>query len=113
AEGEPLEAQILESRFPAEVLDSVERRGLLASHRDGDRLRLRLANPVYRHVLQVRPPVLRSRAIRRELSDALAQVGMARRHDALRIARWRLDSDGSESPELMLRAAREALAIFD
>jgi DNA-binding CsgD family transcriptional regulator len=113
AQGEPLEARVLEAWFPADALHSVERRGLLTSQRDGGRLALRLTNPLYGHVLRARTPVLRGRAIRRELGDALVRTGARRRDDTLRIAAWRLESAGTGPPELMLRAAQEALAAFD
>jgi DNA-binding CsgD family transcriptional regulator len=113
AQGEPLEVRVLESCFPAAALDSVERRGLLTSHRDGGRLALRLANPLYGHVLRARTPLLRARSIRRELGDALVKTGARRRDDTLRIAAWHLESAGTGPPELLLRAAHDALAGFD
>ncbi|TMM38045.1 MAG: hypothetical protein E6F99_10160 [Actinobacteria bacterium] len=113
AQGEPLEARILECWFPADTLHAVERRGLLTSQRDGSRLALQLANPLYGCVLRTRTPVLRARAIRRQLSDALLDTGARRRADPLRVATWRLESGDTAPPELMVRAARYALSAFD
>jgi DNA-binding NarL/FixJ family response regulator len=113
AQGEPLEARILEYWFPAETLHAVERRGLLTSRRDGSRLAMQLANPLYGHVLRSRTPVLQARAIWRDLGEALLRTGARRSADALRVAIWRLDSGGTVPPELMVRAARYALTVFD
>ncbi|MEN3360431.1 MAG: hypothetical protein V7637_4413 [Mycobacteriales bacterium] len=113
AQGEPLEAGIVESWFPAVTLHAVERRGLLVSHRDGGRMRLRLANPFFGHVLRERTPELRARAIRRGLADALLATGARRGDDPLRIVRWCLDSGRSAPPDLLLRGARAALAGYD
>jgi DNA-binding NarL/FixJ family response regulator len=111
--GEPLEAGVLEAWFPGEALHAVERRGLLRSDPDAGRMRLRLANPCYGLVLRERTPALRARAIRRKLVDALLATGARRAGDPVRIARWCLDSGRTAPAELLLRAARTALAGYD
>jgi DNA-binding CsgD family transcriptional regulator len=113
AQGEPLEARILEDRFDAAVLDTVERRGLLTSIHRGSRVSLRLANPLHGEVLRARTPVLRARAVRNQIADAIEATGARRRDDALRVAGLRLASGGSVPLELLLRAAPRALASFD
>lgn len=112
AQGEPLEAALLESLFPTTALHAIERRGLLRSHRDGNRLMLRLAYPLHGHVLRARTPELRTREIRKGLGNQLAGTGARRRTDALRIAAFRVDCGGNEQLEHLLNATREALATF-
>jgi DNA-binding NarL/FixJ family response regulator len=55
-------------------------------------------------------PVLRTRALQRQLADRLAGYGGRRREDLVRIALWRLDGGGEVDAMLLLPAARLALA---
>lgn len=113
AQGEPLEARIMEAMFPAELLSAIERRGLIVSCRDGSRLTLRLASPLHGHVLRESIPELRARATRRDLAAHLAATGARRRGDWLRIGALLLEFGGQAEPDSMLRVADEALAAHD
>ena len=89
------------------TLEELERRGLLRAQLDGRRTEVRLSHGIYGQVLRERMPLLRTRAIGRQLGDAVEATGMRRRGDLLRVATWRLDGDGAR-PELMLAAAEIA-----
>ena len=110
--GEPLGPAELAALGDLDVADSLERRGLLASHRDGRRLQIRLAHPLHGEVIRARIPAMRSRKIARLLAEAVEATGARRREDVLRVATWRLEGGGG-SPELMLTAARTAHSSND
>ncbi|MGH3885225.1 MAG: LuxR C-terminal-related transcriptional regulator [Pseudonocardiaceae bacterium] len=128
AVGEPLEASLLDAlsaAMPADaratdagwrresLMEIAERAGLVSVDVDGRRVRLRLAHPVYGEVLRATTPVLRARAIRRGLAEALQATGCRRRDDLLRLACWRLEGGGRSDPDLLLTAALRAQTLFD
>ncbi|MGH8899741.1 MAG: LuxR C-terminal-related transcriptional regulator [Egibacteraceae bacterium] len=127
AAGEPLEVSLLETlsvpiptgaratnggwarESPMEV---AERAGLVRADMDRRRVRLRVAHPVYGEVLRATTPVLRARAIRRGLAEALQATGCRRRDDLLRLVSWRLEGGGRADPDLLLAAALHARVLF-
>jgi DNA-binding CsgD family transcriptional regulator len=112
AYGEPLgEAELSVPSDPT-VVESLERRGLLASSTSGRRLEVRLSHPIYGDVLRARIPAVRERAIARALAEAVEATGARRRNDALRVASWRLTGGGGE-PEVLLAGANEARWRYD
>lgn len=128
AVGEPLEAGLLEAlsaSMPTDArvtdagwrrespMETAERAGLVSVDVDRRRVRLRLAHPVYGEVLRATMPVLRARAIRRGLAEALQVTGCRRRDDLLRLASWRLEGGGHSDPDLLLAAALRARMLFD
>lgn len=128
AVGEPLEANLLEAlsdSIPTDVgatdarwsrespMETAERAGLVSVDVDRRRVRLRLAHPIYGEVLRATTPVLRARAIRRGLAEALQATGCRRRDDLLRLASWRLEGGGHSSPDLLFAAALRAQTLFD
>ncbi|MGH8905023.1 MAG: LuxR C-terminal-related transcriptional regulator [Egibacteraceae bacterium] len=128
AVGEPLEASLLEALsapVPTDAraatdgwvheppMEVAERAGFVSVNVDRRRVRLRLAHPVYGEVLRATMPVLRARAIRRGLAEALQATGCRRRDDLLRLALWRLEGGGRCDPDLLLAAALRARALFD
>ncbi|MGH3735312.1 MAG: AAA family ATPase [Micromonosporaceae bacterium] len=112
AVGEPLELAFVES-LAHDPATELERLGLLdVQARDG-RWQAQLAHPLYGEVVRSRMPRLRTRAVRRQLADALAATGARRRGDLLRLATWRLDGGGSAPASLLIDAAQQALARHD
>jgi DNA-binding CsgD family transcriptional regulator len=105
--GEPLGPAELGALGDAHLAESLERRGLLSSHRSDRRLQIRLAHPLYGDVIRSRTPAIRLATIARALAEVVEATGARRREDTLRVATWRLESGGG-SPELMLAAARTA-----
>lgn len=95
-----------------QAADALEARGILTAEADGRRRQVRLAHPLYGEVL--RPQlVLRGRALRTALADALEATGLRRAGDLLRVATWRLDSSTALDHSLALAAGRKAEALLD
>jgi DNA-binding CsgD family transcriptional regulator len=112
AHGEPIGARLLEKWFPEQVLIAVERRGLISVERDGRRVEVRLAHPLYGEALRAQTPLLRARAIHRQLVGALEATGARRTDDLLRIAVARLEAGDGGPLDLFIAAARRSLAAF-
>lgn len=112
AYGEPLGPAEIQALSGERLAEDLEERGFLASRRDGRRLQIRLAHPVYADALLARLPALRAQRLARTLADLVEATGARRREDLLRIATWRLEGGGVR-PELMLRAAATARWSYD
>jgi DNA-binding CsgD family transcriptional regulator len=104
AYGEPLEPELMP--IPQDLVD-------MGFVRIGDDGRARVAHPLYSARLRATCPTLRARAHRRALADRLEAEGADRPGDAVRVATWRLDSGTAESPDVLARAAEQALAAQD
>ena len=96
-----------------DVLEDLERHGLLTVRYSGRRAGLSLAHPLFAEVLLRQLPALRGRRLRRELAEALEAVGARRRDDRVRLVAWRLDAGGAVDREDVLHAARLALLEGD
>ncbi|MFF5114250.1 LuxR C-terminal-related transcriptional regulator [Streptosporangium sp. NPDC000509] len=104
----PVSVADLEREPDTEILDELERAGLVTVVREGRRTYARLAHPLYAEVL---PPGItegRRQEILREQADRLERTGSRRREDAMRLASYRLAGTGSADPALLLQAARLA-----
>ncbi|MDX8029707.1 LuxR C-terminal-related transcriptional regulator [Lentzea sp. BCCO 10_0856] len=104
AYGEPLEPELMP--VPQDLVD-------MGFVRVGDDGRARVAHPLYSARLRATCPTLRARAHRRALADRLEAEGADRPGDAVRVATWRLDSGTAESPDVLARAAEQALSAQD
>ncbi|MEA2221481.1 MAG: hypothetical protein QOJ35_4107 [Solirubrobacteraceae bacterium] len=111
--GEPLGAEVLERVDDAFDLEDLVRRGLVVVERDGRRLAVRLAHPLYGEVVCARMSPVRARSLAGVLAVELEATGVRRREDPLRVATLHLDAGGSPTPGLMLRAATIARQRFD
>jgi DNA-binding winged helix-turn-helix (wHTH) protein/tetratricopeptide (TPR) repeat protein len=96
-----------------DVLEDLERHGLLTVRYSGRRAGLSLAHPLFAEVLLRQLPAIRGRRLRRELAEALEAVGARRRDDRVRLVAWRLDAGGAVDREDVLHAARLALLEGD
>ena len=103
----------LEEWFERGVLEDLEDGGLVHVTTSGRRTEVALSHPLYGEVLRSQLPVLRTRAIQRQLADRLDAHGIRRREDLVRVALWRLDGGGEVDTQLLLPAARLALAGRD
>jgi DNA-binding CsgD family transcriptional regulator len=110
--GEPLSWSLLETSETAGAEDLV-RRGLLTAERDGRRLELRLAHPLFGESVRAAMPATRGSTLQRRLADALVATGLRRSGDLLRYAVWRVESGRSAAPELLLEAAAVAFSRVD
>jgi DNA-binding NarL/FixJ family response regulator/DNA-binding transcriptional ArsR family regulator len=113
AAGEPLGPQVLAQLTGPGATEALERRGLVAVERQGRRLEVRLAHPLYGEVLRRHTPTLHARTVCRQLADALEALGMRRREDLLRVATWHLDAGGPAPPQLLTAAAQRTATADD
>ncbi|MGE4426336.1 MAG: AAA family ATPase [Solirubrobacteraceae bacterium] len=112
AYGEPLGSAELATLADENLATELQRQGLLVCSRDGRRLQLRLAHPLYADVLRAQTSVVRIGAMARSLADLVEQAGARRRDDLLRVGIWRLDGGGGD-PGVLLGAARAARWHYD
>jgi DNA-binding CsgD family transcriptional regulator len=111
--GEPLGVSLLESIVGIDMVDALERRELIAVHREGRRVLVRLVHPVYGEALRAGTAPRQAATAQRRLAQAVDEVGARRREDRLRVVLWRLDSGGEYDADALLEAAEEACAAFD
>ncbi|MEN3360416.1 MAG: hypothetical protein V7637_4398 [Mycobacteriales bacterium] len=95
----------LESRYPPQLLERLEERGLIRARSDGQRLRVSVAHPLYEQAVRSGLSPLRARRRRRTVIDLLEGYGVRRREDRIVCAALRLDNNEPADPALLLRAA--------
>jgi DNA-binding CsgD family transcriptional regulator len=110
--GEPLGQGELAALAEPAAVGALERKGLIASSRDGRRVQVRLAHPVYGDVVRAGIGVLREQAITRSLAGVIEAAGARRREDALLLASLRLTGGGG-SAALLEAGAVAARARHD
>jgi DNA-binding CsgD family transcriptional regulator len=108
AVAEPIGLGLLETMVDVDLLEDLERRGLLRVEEDQRRTEVSLAHPVYGEILRASIGRLRRRRLARQLAETVAASGARRRDDALRIARWQIDAGLSPDPEVLLAGCRLA-----
>ncbi len=106
---QPLELGHLETIAPSEVLESLERAGLIAVT-DWE---VRLAHPLHGEVVRAAMPRLRTRAILLAEAERLEASHPDSGAAALRIAVWRLDAGGRPDPAILVRGAHLARSAHD
>ncbi|HTU32016.1 MAG TPA: LuxR C-terminal-related transcriptional regulator [Solirubrobacteraceae bacterium] len=111
--GEPLRLAEAGELAGLDLLEELERRGMIAIEPGREDSVVRLAQPLYGDVLRAGLPMLRARALQLRLAEAVAGRSPLTPEDALQIARWRLAA-GSEVPrELLLDASGAAIGSGD
>ena len=110
--GEPLGQARLDSLADPAAVEALERKGLIASRRDGRRVEVWLAHPVYGDVVRAGITPLRERVLARSLAEAVEATGARRREDTLLLASLRLTGGGG-SAELLVAGAIAARARHD
>jgi DNA-binding CsgD family transcriptional regulator len=111
--GEPLGVGVLERLVGKDAVQAAEDGGLLVLERSGRRVLARLAHPLYGEVLRAVLPLSRARAVAERLAAALDAGALRRRDDRLRVGAWQLEAGVASNPNLLLEAARQAVARFD
>jgi len=106
---QPLELGHLETIAPSELLESLERAGLI-SVTDWE---VRLAHPLHGEVVRAAMPRLRTRAILLAEAERLEASHPDSGPAALRIAVWRLDAGGRPDPAILVRGAHLARSAHD
>jgi DNA-binding CsgD family transcriptional regulator len=101
---EPLAQSTLDQLADPASVASLEDRGAIASRKDGRRLQVVLAHPVFGDVVRLGISARRERSLARALAEA---SGGRRQEDTLHLASLRLVGGGG-SPELLLAGAQAA-----
>ncbi|MFI0907249.1 LuxR C-terminal-related transcriptional regulator [Streptomyces sioyaensis] len=110
---EPLEAGLAPVEELARAAESLNRRGIVVAERDGRRLRLRFAYPLFGPVLAADLPELTARRLRLRLADAIEAAGGCRAEDGPRMVSLRLAAGHEPPPPQLAAAARSALECCD
>ena len=108
-----LDLRSLELLGDRHTVESLEERRLIEVRESGSRLLVSLAHPIYGEVVAADMPRTRVRRIMLALAGQLEESGARRPDDILRLALWRLEGGAVAQPDLLLAAARRALAVFD
>ncbi len=91
-----------------EVLEHLERAGLIRIEVSQRRFDCRIAHPVYSEVVRNRVTAIGRRALSAEHAQRIAQYGSRRRNDPLRIVQYQLDGTGMAGLDELVQAARLA-----
>lgn len=110
---EPLARADAEVVAPPEVLEKLEREGLVRFIQDGQRATMALAHPLYGEVIRAGLPTLRRRALLLAQAERVKKWGARRRDDTLHIASWQLAATGTADPVLLTQAAGLARHAHD
>jgi len=113
AVGEPLGPAALGHLVAPEVLAELEQAALVTASREGRRLVMRMAHPLYTEMVRASMSELRLPELKGRLARALEQSGCRRRDDLARLACWAVESGAPVGPARLLAAARQAAAVFD
>lgn len=108
--GEPLPLAVAEALVDAEVLESLERQGVLRARQVADDITITLAHPLYGEVLRSTLGLLGTRRIQQRLLNALECDPHHDRY-VVRTALWCLDLEIPLSPEELVRASRIARSV--
>jgi DNA-binding CsgD family transcriptional regulator len=114
AVGEPIELGSLTRITDPAAVEQADTRGLIALDQVGDRVEARLAHPLYGEVRRSRAAPTRLRRLRGLVAAELATFGD--RDDiqvVVRRAALSLDSDLEPDPDLLVRAARGAVWLWE
>jgi DNA-binding CsgD family transcriptional regulator len=114
AVGEPIELGSLTRITDPAAVEQADIRGLIALDQVGDRVEARLAHPLYGEVRRSRAARTRLRRLRGLVAAELATFGD---HDDIRMVVRRatliIDSDLEPDPDLLVRAARGAVWLWE
>jgi DNA-binding CsgD family transcriptional regulator len=110
--GEPLGQARLDQLADPAAVAALERKGLITSRRDGRRVEVSLAHPVYGDVVRSEITALRERALARSLAEVVEATGGRRQDDTLLLASLRLAAGGG-SAGLLVAGAAAARARHD
>ncbi|HSJ74234.1 MAG TPA: hypothetical protein VK904_07950, partial [Miltoncostaeaceae bacterium] len=113
AVGEPLPLDLVAHLGHTGAVAAAEQHGFVTTDAAPDSPQVRLAHPLYGEVLRAEMPALAAREHQAELAAAALAVGWHDR-EPLRVAVWCLDGGGGvAAPQVLLAAARRALALSE
>jgi DNA-binding CsgD family transcriptional regulator/tetratricopeptide (TPR) repeat protein len=110
--GEPLDAGPVSDMTPPEVVESLERSGFIESVLEKGAVHIRFTHPLYAEIVRAQLSPVRRGRLYKLLADALEHTGSLRPDQTLRVAVWRLEGGGGDTP-LMVAGARVALHLTD
>lgn len=113
AVGEPLSVDLLAKLTDPDAVEEAESLDLITVERDGRRLQVRLAHPLYGETRRTSIGTLRAQRLRGMIAQALAARGGRRAEDSLRRAVLSLESDLTPDPLLFTEAAEHAAQLGD
>src|SRR6476659_3563906 len=108
---EPLDLDTLTSLVGSDAVEDAETRGLIrvaAEHQSGD---VRFNHPLFGELIRRRLGMAAARRLRGELVRALRQRAPGAPGQRIRLAELTLDSDEAADVELLVTAARDAIAL--
>ncbi|MGH8977329.1 MAG: AAA family ATPase, partial [Acidimicrobiia bacterium] len=111
AVGQPLTIECLRRLGNSDVVEDLERRGLVTA--EPQRGVVALAHPLFGEILRDRMPATRHRDVLIELADALDATCDGSPSDHMRIALWRVDAGDQARPDQMRDAAGRALRLWE
>ncbi|MEU5844380.1 LuxR C-terminal-related transcriptional regulator [Rhodococcus sp. NPDC047139] len=110
---EPLDLEILCGLAGDEAVEEAERRGLIDVVDDDRGFRVRYTHPLFGEVVRRRVGRVAGRRIRGQLVEALGSRVQRSPAERIRLAELSLDSNHPVEPELLGKAAHDAIALGD
>ena len=111
--GEPLGLGLLTRSIPLDVVERLERAGIVRLTPDGRRQNVVLAHPLYGEVVREQMGAITTAQVSRQLADLVEATGARRKEDLLRLATWHLDAGGDIDAHRLAGAARAAIVRQD
>lgn len=109
--GEPLELDAFTALAGADAVEQAEVRGLIRITEEVDRLDVQFTHPLFGEVIRRRLGVAAARRVRGELVRTLRERPAVSPGQRIRLAELTLDSDELPSVDLLVAAARDAVAL--
>jgi DNA-binding CsgD family transcriptional regulator len=110
--GEPSDFRRIGDLVPPEIVESLERSGLIESVSEEGRVEFRFVHPLYAEVLRAQLPPARRSRLYGLLADATERATPLSPEQRLRVAVWRLEA-GSGDPGLTVSAGQVAFDLND
>ena len=108
---EPLDLDTLSEIVSAEAVEEAESRGLIRVIEDHSSIDVRFNHPLFGEVIRKRLGMAGARRVRGEVVRALQGQPLRGPADRIRLAELTLDSDQKPDLELLVTAARDAIAL--
>jgi len=108
---EPLDIDILIRLAGEDAVDTAELRGLIRIEPDGSKLDARFGHPLLGDVMRGRLGTASARKLRGQLVDELQRRGTNTAAERIRLAELYVGSDRNPDAELLITAAKDAVAL--
>jgi DNA-binding CsgD family transcriptional regulator len=108
---EPMDLDVLSGIVGADAVEEAENRGLIRVVEEHNSIDVRFNHPLFGEVIRRRLGMAASRRLRGEVVRALREQPLRGPTDRIRLAELTLDSDQPPDLELLISAARDAIAL--